>query len=205
LDAADLLDSEEAAQAAYPEAVLLFSEAEFEFIRNCHDYAWGPYMTCMCSPAPPGDQKECWWMNDPSANWSDDSMWDAAVSVYRAEDGTMEYLFNTSDLDWLPWAYYDETGYMIPLPTCDLSTLNDQPAHSALLVDWVNPMESISYYGGIFESKWGFLGLFQHRWGLGYCPDSYCQANTLRVFAPDQGWGYAPPYLIYADPFGPSE
>src|SRR5438132_6747005 len=64
-DMARLRDSDRTAQETFG-AFLLHSSSEFEFIRNCHDYAFGPYMSCMCSPPPEGDQKECWWMDDPS-------------------------------------------------------------------------------------------------------------------------------------------
>src|SRR5437867_8578454 len=32
----------------YPEAELLVSWKDYLFQRNCHDYAFGPFMSCMC-------------------------------------------------------------------------------------------------------------------------------------------------------------
>jgi len=39
------LDFEIVEQRRYPEATLLVSATEYKFCRNCHDFAWGPWMT----------------------------------------------------------------------------------------------------------------------------------------------------------------
>ena len=43
-DAAAQLDREKTQQALYPEATLLVSGTQYKFRRNCHDFAWGPWM-----------------------------------------------------------------------------------------------------------------------------------------------------------------
>src|SRR6266498_30685 len=64
-----LLRSAEVVEAWLFHAGIEVSVTKFKYIRNCHDYAWSPFMSCMCLPKPDGPQKECWWMNYPSVNW----------------------------------------------------------------------------------------------------------------------------------------
>lgn len=89
---------------------------------------------------------------------------------------------------------------MIGLPVCPLVTRNDNPVHSAILVDWFEPEafgESIS--AGIFISKWGNGGIWEHRWGYGLCPDLYCPSTALlHVFVPNNNWGGLMYWVFYS-------
>jgi hypothetical protein len=204
---------------AYPESRLLVSAADFIYRRNCHDYAWGPYMSCMCSywPAP---QTEAWWMNDPRANWLDSSLVGRAAAVKIAMDTAQnwrrddargyEYAFSGTVIDSLRAYYIDPLAQPIPLPTSDvINTTGDYPSHSALMIGVADTRLVLDTNGVpqtgylcMFQSKWGQQGLWQHRWGTPFCPPLYCQKPSIQVFAPGTGWGDAPPYLIYPSPWG---
>lgn len=156
-------------------------------------------------PAPLGDQKEAWWMNDPRMNWNDQSLVSTVTSVSKGMDEALDYVFVRSQLDSLAQKYQDPFGDTIWLPACDLDDLRQNPTHTALLVSWFKPDDILdpTYCVGVYQSKWGFLGIFRHRWASCYCP--YADTTSLQIFAPGNGWGNAPPYLIYPDPFGPND
>jgi hypothetical protein len=188
--------------ATFPEAELLVPAVQFIFKRNCHDYAWGPFMSCMCTTG--GEQREAWWMNEPGANWSDGSMVDGVLSVQGGlGEPTADYLFNSTDLLSLN-SYTDVLNNRIGLPVCPLASLNDVPVHSAVLVGWFEPdpvgLPDLS--AGIYVSKWGEFGLYRHRWGIGYVPDGFLDATLLRVFVPNPPWPFCPPYDIVHSPWG---
>lgn len=188
-------------------AQIYVSLASYQFIRNCHDYAWSPFMSCMCFPPPDGDQKECWWMLDPRMNWreSPPSLINLITSSLLLGPDT-DYLFSDGDLPNLA-GYQNDLGEHIPFPVCPLWTLDQNPPHSALLIfdELVENLSVPGYSYGQYRSKWGFAGIFHHRWGPGYTPPIY-NVGPLRIFVPGpSGWGNPPPYLIYwPDPWGPS-
>ncbi len=132
----------------------------------------------------------------------DGSMVNVVTSVTGSGEPRPDYLFSTSDLEALPYEYYDIFVEMIGLPVCDLDGMgpNLKPAHSAVLVDWFPSDFSPDYSAGIFVSKWGQMGIYQHRWGEGLCPPIYCDTGALKVFAPRQGWD--PPYFVIHTPWG---
>jgi len=190
-------------QLDYP-VTLKHSVTEFRFLRNCHDYAWSPYMSCMCNPGPLGGQKECWEMANPSQNWIDGSVTNLVSSV---GDVNHEYVFNTSDLAQLD-IYTDEFfDWLIPFPVCPVNTANDFLDHSAIALRFVPTASNWTYSYGIYWSKLGNLGIFEHRWGpQNYPAGGWNPAYPLRIFVPNgKGWGGQPPWLVYwPDPFGPN-
>jgi len=215
----------------YPEATLLVSYQDFNLFgpsphtRNCHDYAWAPFMTDDFENTVAGSQREAWWMCDPSPNWLGPGTpplkvvatssayigWDDDVhtQIDITNSGSiMEYLFDTTQLDNLEDTYYDELAYFIGLPTCPIDDIHSGivPLHSAVLVAWFTPPTvDPKYVAGIFESKWGLGGIWQHRYGCGYLPDvQYVSAFHLQVFAPSGvDWPYqSPPYIISYSPWG---
>ncbi len=128
-------------------ATVVHSIAEFQFMRNCHDYAWSPYMSSMWDQGTEGDQKECWFMWDNRSeqpepftrNWSDGSVTNKVTS--RAFDPVLdnEYVFSNSDVQQLN-DYIDEEWFPIPFPVCPLDSLDAVPAHSAVVsVDLFEP------------------------------------------------------------------
>lgn len=192
---------------AFPEARLIRSATQFNYSRNCHDYAWAGYMSC----CPGGDllpQKEAWWMgwrgSDglyglPNLNWLDGSMASVAIGTKSAPTQPYEFLFSQSDLDPLPTTYYDDRVLGVPLPVSDVQNLaTDVPSHSALLVGFhpSSKIPSDKYYG-VYWSKWGAMGVWQHRWGEPFCPYG---STTIQVFAPKSPW--VPPYLIVPTAWG---
>lgn len=207
-----LLKMAENVHARIYHARVVVSVTQFEFVRNCHDYAWSPYMTTLWQRTT-GNQKECWWMDDPRANWQDGSVQNLVTSRNIIQNFDKDYLFQTSDLDNIKYTYYNEFGpcgraYEIdfPFPVCPLDNLNEIPAHTALLVAYTPTDTDPSYSYGTYRSKWGLLGIFEHRWGWGKVPYNYMRTDVLRIFVPYQGnWGYdPPPYLAYWPlPFGP--
>jgi hypothetical protein len=181
---------------------------EFHFDRNCHDYAWAPYMSCMCNPTPPGDQTGCWVMGDPSQNWRDASVrGDLVRSVKTQTIYYKEYVFNTSDLQGLHDNYYDEFGapqdpheFGIPFPACVVFADNTT-GHSGVAMRFVPiPLDETHSYV-IYSTKYGNLGIFEHRWGPPYLGIPYNEDLPLSIFVPngnDWGWfGDAPPYAVY--------
>jgi hypothetical protein len=211
----DQKDAEDAYVATLTGFKVLKSYKAFWWARNCHDFAWGPFMSCLgCDPttatetaADPdhaGQQKEAWWMNDPRPNWKDLSMEVKVVSVTGPkQQGQDEYLFTQAELDGLENLYYDSFLFeRIGLPVCNLDDLDAIPGHTAVLVDYVAaPQAGLAY--GIYHSKWGFGGLYKHRWGVGYISPAYDNETTsLRLFAPKLGWGSAPPYDIWHTAWG---
>ncbi len=115
---------------------------------------------------------------------------------------TDPFMFNTEDLNWIPFLYYDILVQMIPLPTCPLDSPTEIPVHSAILVDWFTPLGVPTEYSvGIFISKWGDLGIFRHRWGEGYTPPEYNLKTQLRIFAPKQPQ-WPSPYYVFHTPWG---
>ena len=203
-----LLKMSENIQARICHARVVVSVTEFEFIRNCHDYAWSPYMTTLWQRTT-GNQKECWWMEDPRANWQDGSVQNLLTSRNIIDyPYDKEYAFETEDLDNMifsyfnPWFWFDR----FPFPVCPLDNLDHQPSHSALLVGYTRTDVDPAYSYGIYWSKWGMLGIFEHRWGWMRVPLGYMNADVLRIFVPYQGnWGWdPPPYEAYwPPPFGP--
>ncbi len=195
----------------FPESRLLVSAVDYMYLRNCHDYAWAPFMSCMCI----GPQPEAWWMNDPRANWLDGSMVQRATGVKmvreywdvwrRDEVRGYEYAFRPDEIDPLQFLYYNPLGELIPLPVTNVgdvgaitsghSTLLDGVTTSVLAIDENNQL--VTFYLCRFRSKWGALGIWRHRWGTPFCPPLYCASGTVRLFAPGAGWGSAPPYFVY--------
>lgn len=155
------LDAEQTFPVLYS-LTIIHSITEYIYTRNCFDYAWAPYMSCMCNIS--GPQNEAWWMDVPNANWNDGSIVSAVTSVGRVSGG--EYYFRTADLENLRVAYQDVFGNQLELPVCDLNNLSATPQHSTYLVNWFTPVPlSPDYSVGIYNSKWGRWGLYQHRWG----------------------------------------
>jgi len=197
-----LKDFEDQRAGTLKDMVVVKSVLDFQWDRNCHDFAWAPYMSCKCGTA--GGQPEAWWMNDPSANWVDQSMEQKVVSVVGAgQGGEIEYQFNRWELDALPDLYYDDLFFeLIDLPVCPLDNLSQVPVHSAVLIEWHDSTNDGLAYG-VYLSKWGHNGLYRHRWGIGYCSQLYEKAaSSLRIFAPKLGWSGCPPYPVYHTPWG---
>lgn len=192
----------------YPEAILLVSGKDYQFARNCHDYAFAPFMSCLCSTA--GPQKEAWWMEPKTypvqsvsvnRNWLDTSMEEVVTSYRGVIDPGDEYLFTTADLQDLPSRYQDNLEFKyLPLPACPVEDPASfmPPAHSAILVSWFDV--GGGYSAGLYKSKWGIDGIYLHRWGEGYCPPIYYQSSQLRVFAPKAPW--SSPFGIFHTPWG---
>ena len=87
-----LLEVEQQLARDYPESSLRVSCAAFNYERNCHDFAWGTYMTIYNNPfSYPSEYEEAWVMDDPSANWTDGSFntWAVATRVYTWAPGVM--------------------------------------------------------------------------------------------------------------------
>lgn len=169
-------------------AILLVSTYDYQFKRNCHDFAWAPFMMCMCNTAPP--QKEAWWMPNPALNWLDGSMVNVATSAPLPAAGG-EYSFTTATIQGL-WSWYTNPfGDYILLPVSNLNAVNDTevPEHSAVLFDIIPAATAGSSYG-IYVSKWGNNGLYKHRWGTGFAPPEYMTKSTLRIFAPNWNGPY---------------
>jgi hypothetical protein len=148
-------------------------------------------------------------VSDVRRNWNDGPPSSMANAVTSFPKGTgNEFLFSTADIANVVSAYQNDLGGPFPLVVCPLNTLSQLPVHSALLVS-VTPMGSdTTRCYGLYESKWGYLGIFRHRWGTTYSPPSYnVLADTLRMFAPNpNAWGNPGAYSIYwPDPFGPSD
>ena len=99
----------------YPEAVGLSDAVNWQYLRNCHDYAWQPYMTDDFYSEGYVTQTEAWWTEDPTRNFTDGSMrfWCVSQGVY---DG--EYYFLKSDLDALKQQYQDVFGNLLQVPVC---------------------------------------------------------------------------------------
>ncbi len=185
---------------AEPNFQLVFRGDLYDYARNCHDYAFGPYMSC-CPGGQFISQKEAWDLQDPRWNWADGSMVNVVASVFAPQAVGEDYTFYTADLSPLPSLYYDVTVQMVPLPTCPMDTLDQNPVHSAILINWFTlPGTMSDYSAGIFISKWGDWGIYQHRWGPAFLPDIYCNTSTLRIFAPRPGW--QPPYFVFHTPWG---
>lgn len=206
-----ILDAEAQSLIDFPEATLLLSSYQYIYERNCHDYAWGPWMSLPSETSlGPGVQVQAWWMNNPSENWLDGSMTNVVTSYMKGwgpadgvVSGITDYLFDTSDLDWLPEMYYTwPFAEFVGLPTCPLDDFAQNPSHTAVLTDWFSPEETQgTMYAGIYQSKWGEQGIFQHRWGWGYCPPDYCNTASLRIFAPNYAWEEnqdASYYVVYS-------
>lgn len=170
------------AQKTYT-CTLLISSADYQFMRNCHDFAWAPFMMCMCTTTPP--QQEAWWMNNPAQNWIDGSMGNVATSAALPAGGG-EYTFTTATIQNL-WSFYTNPfGDYILLPVSDLNAVNNTevPAHSAVLFG-ITPASTPGSSHGIYVSKWGNTGLYKHRWGTGLVPPGYLTKSTLQIFAPN--------------------
>ena len=140
-------------------------------------------------------------ISDVRKNWEDGSMVNIVSSIGRAPTRG-DYMFKLSELAPLPFIYYDIFFFQfVPLPVCDLNSLSEKPEHSAILVAWSTPPPlKPDQAVGLYVSKWGNLGIFQHRWGDGYLPPGYMTKNTVRVFAPRPGWNA--PYFILHTPWG---
>ena len=131
----------------YPESRLVLSGLAFPIERNCHDFAWGPWM----SPAnfPAYSYREAWWMNDPRTNWFDNSfvLASTAFKVYKTSlahsytgftsDGSVgtcfEYLFDPTVINALPQYYCDSNVDPCFLPVSDIDAGLNVPKHPALL------------------------------------------------------------------------
>lgn len=221
VDAGRILDMEGKIGKQYPEATLLMSCTKYKYGRNCHDYAWGPYMSCMCSAA--GDQKEAWVMQNLDMsirnygvhlNWQDTSMKNIVTSVGIAPGG--DYLFRTGQVAPLvaPFfgsPYYDTFGNPIHLPACPINDPDnvgrEEPTHSAVLVGTAFAVPLLPEFSvGIWQSKWGAYGLYRHRWGLGFMdPGNAPNPSTtkLRIYAPKPPWTFgSPPYFVIHSPWG---
>jgi hypothetical protein len=104
---------------------LCYSSCQFKYMRNCHDFAWAPYMLDSLDSTY-YDQCEAWWMGEgtncsdyssmPNLNWDNHSMTIAITSLAKnvsINAGYADYLFKLSDLENLFGTYVNptETGF----------------------------------------------------------------------------------------------
>jgi hypothetical protein len=201
---------------------IVVNASAWHFARNCFDFAWEPFMSC-CPLGSSISQPEAFFMQDTfstprkevSANWRDGSMLNVIDSIVRPVNPDTgrregEYIFNQDELNALRLQYSDPTPTPIGLPVCPLNNLTTEEAlHSGILVGTLEVSDN--RVAGIYWSKWGNLGLYQHRWGDGFLPDAYLRASipffevpadTLKVFAPSWSGAGGGGYIIYHSAWG---
>ncbi len=129
----------------YQDIGLCYSSCQFKYMRNCHDFAWAPYMLdTLNSPQYYYDQDEAWWMDEgtncadymtnPNLNWDDQSMKSLITSMAKDDSinaGYADYLFKLSDLEGLRGTYVndEETGFQV-----------GQFLFPTDLVNWIQPI-----------------------------------------------------------------
>ncbi|MGO9200719.1 MAG: hypothetical protein ACLQM8_09285 [Limisphaerales bacterium] len=168
----------------YPEAVGLSDAVNWQYLRNCHDYAWQPYMTDDFYSEGYVTQTEAWWTEDPTRNFTDGSMrfWCVSQGVY---DG--EYYFLKSDLDALKQQYQDVFGNLLQVPVCyDPGFFGFVPDHSGYVATYstvagLNPQYVVL---GVI-SKWGGGPLMVHRWSEWGGPYPVDQSAPLAIYVPN--------------------
>lgn len=172
----------------YTGSVPYLSAVNWQYLRNCHDYAWAPYMTDDFYSEGYVTQTEAWWTDDPTRNVADRSMkvWCMSQGVY---DG--EYYFLKSDLDALAAQYQDATGHLLQVPVSyDQGFIGLVPDHGGYVLSYstITGLDP-QYVVLLVASKWGREALMVHRWAEWGCPYPVDQlAAPLTIYVPNYNY-----------------